>query len=70
MRGEILPLVATIPVVGDMTPAMSFKMVDLPLPLGPIMPTVSPLLISKEILSRAVKPVLVSSPLRRAGRNL
>lgn len=39
---EILPLTFTSPEVGLKTPVIIFKMVDLPEPLVPIIPTVSP----------------------------
>jgi len=55
--------------VGLITPAISFRIVDLPLPFGPIIPTVSPFLISKLISFKASKLSLVFSPRKRAGIN-
>lgn len=69
MRGEIFPSTVTFPEVGDITPATSFRMVDLPLPFGPMMPTHSPLWISKEMSERAVNLLTVFSPKNRAGKN-
>ena len=42
------PLVWMLPLVGVSVPQIICKRVDLPLPLHPIMPTVSPFLTSKE----------------------
>ena len=47
-RADILPSTFTSPVVGVRTPVMIFKMVDLPEPLVPMIPTVSPFLTRKE----------------------
>ena len=52
-----------------MTPATSFRIVDLPEPLGPIIPKVSPLLTVKEMSFRAVNDSWVFSPINKAGRN-
>ena len=41
-RADILPSTFTSPVVGVRTPVMIFNMVDLPEPLVPMIPTVSP----------------------------
>ncbi len=40
IKGETLPRMVIWPEVGVMTPAISFRIVDLPEPLGPIIPTV------------------------------
>ena len=47
------PLTVTVPEVGVSTPVMSFSTVDLPEPLVPMMPTVSPLFMEKLTLSKA-----------------
>lgn len=52
-----------------MTPATSLRMVDLPEPLGPMIPRVSPRLTVKLISERAVKSLWVCLPVNRAGRN-
>ena len=41
-RADIFPSTSTSPEVGVSTPVMIFKMVDLPEPFVPIIPTVSP----------------------------
>ena len=43
----IFPFISILPLVGGVTSAKTFKRVDLPAPLGPIIPIISPLLISK-----------------------
>ena len=53
---EILnPLIKILPLVGSIKPVSIFIVVDLPAPLGPKRPIISPSFISKEILSTATK---------------
>ena len=47
-RAEIFPFTCTWPVLGVSTPVIIFKIVDLPEPLVPIMPTVSPFFTLKD----------------------
>uniref|UniRef100_A0A0A9DDT4 Uncharacterized protein n=1 Tax=Arundo donax TaxID=35708 RepID=A0A0A9DDT4_ARUDO len=42
-----LPQMITSPLSGASSPAITFKIVDLPVPEGPIIPTASPCLILK-----------------------
>ena len=53
MSGAILPLTVHDPLLGSSTPAMIFRMVDLPEPFVPRMPNTSPCLTSKETSSSA-----------------
>ena len=55
IRGPILPLVLTFPLVGLVTLARIFKTVDLPAPLGPIIPSISPCFKLNVTLSNAQK---------------
>ena len=69
INGETRPETLILPWVGLITPAINLRMVDLPEPFGPIMPTVSPGKISKVISLRAVKRLTVFSPIKSAGKN-
>ena len=50
---EILPSISTSPLVGESTPVIIFKMVDLPEPFVPMIPTVSPFFTSNVTWSSA-----------------
>src|SRR6478735_4919581 len=62
------------PASGCLSPAMVASSVDLPAPFGPIKPTRSPVLMTKEILSRRVRPGsrterLLTDNMKNASRN-
>ena len=50
---EIRPFTSTSPFVAERTPVMIFRIVDLPEPFVPMMPTVSPRRISRLMSSSA-----------------
>ena len=51
--GQIFPYTFTLPFVGFITPATTFKRVDLPAPFEPIKPITSPCFTLNEISDKA-----------------
>ena len=53
IKGAIVPLHSTFPLVGSNTPAITFNNVLFPAPFKPTIPNTSPLFISRDIPLRA-----------------